>query len=57
MRKISAFYQTNKEEFDKHRIKTINFSTGKDTARFYTKAKLIDMVGFIEGFEKSSVLH
>lgn len=52
LRKISAFYRTNKEEFDKHRIKTIDFSTGKDTSRFYTKAKLIDMVGFIEG-EKS----
>ena len=53
LRKISGFYQTNKEEFDKHRIKTIDFSTGKKTARFYTKAKLIDMVGFIEGLKKS----
>lgn len=53
LRKISGFYQTNKEEFDKHRIKTIDFYTGKETARFYTKAKLIDMVGFIEGLKKS----
>lgn len=56
LRKISGFYQTNKGEFDKHRIKTIDFSTGKETARVYTKAKLIDMVGFIEGLKKSEKL-
>ena len=53
LRKISDFYQTNKEEFDKHRIKTIDFSTGIETDRYYTKVKLIDMVGFIEGLRKS----
>jgi len=42
-----------KEEFDKHRIKTIDFSTGIETDRYYTKVKLIDMVGFIEGLRKS----
>jgi len=51
LRKISDFYQTNKEEFDRHRIKTIDFSTGMETDRYYTKAKLIDMVGFIEGLK------
>ncbi len=49
LRKISDFYQANKEEFDTHRIKTIDFITGMETDHFYTKAKLIDMVGFIEG--------
>jgi hypothetical protein len=53
LQKISDFYQTNEEEFDKHRIKTIDFSTGIETDRYYTKAKLIDMVGFIEGLRKS----
>ena len=53
LRKISHFYQTNKEEFDKHRIKTIDFSTGKETHRYYTKAKLVDMVGFIEGLKEN----
>lgn len=47
LRKISGFYQNNKEEFDKHRIKTIDFSTGEEIAYFYTKAKLINMMGFI----------
>ena len=53
LRKISDFYQTNKEEFDRHRIKTIDFSTGIEIDRYYTKAKLLDMVGFIEGLRKS----
>lgn len=54
LRKISDYYQTNKEEFDGHKIKTIDFGTGMETNRYYTKAKLIDMVGFIEGLKKSN---
>jgi hypothetical protein len=54
LRNISDYYQTNKEEFDRHRIKTIDFSTGMDTDRYYTRAKLIDMVGFIEGLKMSN---
>jgi hypothetical protein len=53
LRKISDYYQTNKEEFDRYEIKTIDFSTGMETDRCYTKAKLIDMVGFIEGLKRS----
>lgn len=53
LQKIADFYQTNSAEFDLHRIKTIDFSTGMETDRYYTKAKLIDMVGFIEGLNKS----
>jgi hypothetical protein len=54
LRKISDYYQTNKEEFDRYRIKTIDFSTGMETDRYYTRAKLIDMVGFIEGLKMSN---
>jgi hypothetical protein len=54
LRKISDYYQTNKEEFDRHRIRTIDFGTEMETDRYYTKAKLIDMVGFIEGLKKSN---
>ena len=53
LEKISAYYQTNKEEFDRHRIKTIDFGTGMETDRYYTKAKLVDMAGFIEGLKMS----
>jgi len=54
LRKVSDYYQTNREEFDRHGIKTIDFGTGMETNRYYTKAKLIDMVGFIEGLKKSN---
>jgi hypothetical protein len=54
LRKISDYYQSNKEEFDRYKIKTIDFGTGMEIDRYYTKAKLIDMVGFIEGLKKSN---
>ena len=54
LRKISDYYQANKNEFDRHRIKTIDFGTGMETNRYYTKAKLIDMVGFVEGLKNST---
>lgn len=50
--RISDYYQTNREEFDRHRITTIDFGTGMEIDRYYTKAKLLDMVGFIEGLKK-----
>ena len=53
LRRISDFYKTNRDEFDKTRIKTIDFNTGMETERYYTNAKLIDMVGFVEGLRKS----
>jgi len=54
LRKILDFYLANKEEFEKFKIKTIDFSTGMETDRYYTNAKLIDMVGFIEGIKESN---
>jgi hypothetical protein len=54
LERIADYYQTNKEEFDRFKIKTIDFGTGMETDRYYTKAKLIDMVGFIEGLKKSN---
>jgi hypothetical protein len=49
LKKISDFYNVHKAEIDKHNIYTFDFATGKETHRKYTRAKLIDMVGFIEG--------
>lgn len=46
--KIRNFYFDNKEKIDKIKIYTLDF-TGKDTKYLYTKAKIIDMIGFIEG--------
>ena len=46
---LRDYYKKYRNEIDNHRIRTIDFHTGKETDRFYTKAKIIDMVGFIEG--------
>lgn len=47
--KIKEYYRRNNEAFDSTIIYTIDFLTSKETHVRYTKAKLIDMVGFIEG--------
>jgi len=49
IQKIKGFYVENKEIFDSYKIYTIDFLTSKDTNILYTKAKLIDMYGFING--------
>lgn len=50
--RISAFYDKNKTVIDTYQIPTIDFLTGADTRRLYSKAKIIDMIGFIGGQEK-----
>ncbi len=49
--KIKNFYEENKDTFDSYKIPTLDFLTGKPTDVIYTKAKLIDMSGFIDGQE------
>lgn len=46
---VKAFYENHKTTIDSHNIATLDFTTGQQTHRKYTKAKLIDMIGFIEG--------
>lgn len=47
--KIQQFYTENQEVIEKHRVPTIDFFSGKPTDRHYTRAKVIDMIFFIEG--------
>ena len=47
--KIKEFYIKNKEDFDSFKIHTFDFLTSSETNYIYTKAKLIDMCGFIAG--------
>jgi len=47
--KIKEFYIKNKEDFDSFKIHTFDFLTSGETNYIYTKAKLIDMCGFIAG--------
>ena len=51
---LRDFYKDYRNEVDGQRIRTIEFETGKETNRFYTKAKIIDMVGFIEGMKTNN---
>lgn len=50
--KIKDFYLKNKDEIDCIKIKTLDFLTGKETPNKYSKAKIIDMYGFIDGKRK-----
>lgn len=52
LKRIANYYRDNKDEIDKQRIRTLDFQTGAETYRYYTKAKIVDMVGFIEGLKK-----
>ena len=47
--KIKEFYIQNREDFDSFKIHTFDFLTSGETNYIYTKAKLIDMCGFIAG--------
>jgi len=50
--RISQFYEENKRLIDNTKICTFDFVTAGPTKRRYTKAKIIDMIGFIEGVNK-----
>jgi hypothetical protein len=44
LKKINLFYQENKSFLDHCKIKTIDFTTGQETNRVYTKAKIMEMI-------------
>ena len=47
--RIYNFYCFHKSVIDSKKIYTLDFINGQTTDRCYTKAKLIDMIGFVEG--------
>lgn len=49
LNKIKSFYDKNKEKIDSIKIYTLDYHTKEKTNRLYTKAKVLDMIGFIEG--------
>jgi len=49
LEKVSAFYQEHSSVIENSRLPTIDFLTGQPTSRLYTRAKVIDMIFFIEG--------
>ena len=49
LNKIKEFYLQNKSEFDDFRVVyTFDFESGNETKVRYTKAKLMDMYGFMK---------
>ena len=54
LRLINRFYEVNKSEIDKFEIYTFDYTTGLITNQKYTKAKIIDMIGFMEGLNKKT---
>lgn len=49
LKKIVDFYEAHSTEIDTHKIPTLDFLTGQPTDILYPRAKLIDMVGYVEG--------
>ena len=53
LQRIGEFYQDNQAEIDAAQVPTLDFATGADTERRYSRAKIIDMVFFQEGLRRS----
>jgi hypothetical protein len=51
--RIGEFYEDNQAEIDAQKVFTIDFATGLDTERRYSRAKIIDMIFFQEGLSPS----
>lgn len=47
--RLGRFYDENAEIIERHRVPTLDFSTGVPTSRLYSRAKVIDMHFFVEG--------
>lgn len=47
--KVAKFYQANSKIIEKYRVPTLDFASGKGTTWKYTRAKVIDMIFFVEG--------
>ncbi|SFR28413.1 hypothetical protein SAMN04488564_113261 [Lentzea waywayandensis] len=49
LRRVGEFYRANASIIDQQRQPTLDFTTGQPTTRLYTRAKVVDMIFFIEG--------
>jgi hypothetical protein len=49
LRRIGQFYREHTDAIEAGRERTLNFDTGQPTQRRYTRAKVIDMIFFVEG--------
>jgi len=53
LKEISCFYESHSKIISDEaiRIKTFEYHSGKESSRLYTRAKIIDMIFFIEGYK------
>lgn len=49
LRKVGDFYESNAELIDEYLVPTLDFATGEPTELRYTRAKVIDVIFFVEG--------
>lgn len=54
LRRVKDFYQQHGTVIDAWRVPTLDFDTGNPTRRLYPRAKVIDMIFFVEGIKKHS---
>ena len=47
--RIGQFYKENSEAIERNRVTTLRFETGTATTFVYTRAKVIDMIFFVQG--------
>lgn len=47
--RVADFYRENAETIDGLRVPTLDFTTGAITERLYTRAKVVDMIFFVDG--------
>ena len=56
LRDIGRFYDDHREVIERQRVCTLDFATGQQTQRLYTRAKVIDEIFYIEGRGSFSTL-
>ena len=52
LKQIGRFYRQNATLIERYRVPTLDFGTGRPTARYYSRAKVVDMAFFMEGVNR-----
>jgi hypothetical protein len=47
--RVARFFEDKADVIEGYRVPTLDFGTGSDTERWYSRAKVIDMIFFVEG--------
>jgi hypothetical protein len=55
LNEIGRLYEANVAVIDRYRVPALDFRTGQQTERLYTRAKVMDMAFFMEGMKREKV--